>query len=237
MKKAVFITCFEFFPKTRFEPIIKAVTEKGYHVTILTTDFSHSKKDYIADREDSITYIHVPKYTKNISIKRIWSHLYFAKKCYNFLNKIRPDLVYAMIPPNYLGHYVIKYKEKFPDTKIIIDLLDLWPESIPKKWLRLLPPYKIWQNVRNQALQKADKILTFCDYYQSVLKNIFTGKQVKTLRQSKSYSISDEKLANYKSQLASNKIKFAYCGGINHIIDMKSIEEITRGLLTQGYIV
>ena len=57
--------------------------------TVVTTDFCHGEKRYYLDNEKSNPnqiHLHVPSYTSNLSIKRIWSHLCFAKKVKTLYN-------------------------------------------------------------------------------------------------------------------------------------------------------
>ena len=78
MKRAVIISCFDWYEK-RIKPIEDVLKKKEYDVNIIVFDFSHIEKKYVEKRFNSCTYIHVPKYRKNISLLRIKSHLYFGK--------------------------------------------------------------------------------------------------------------------------------------------------------------
>lgn len=238
MKKAVFITCFEFFPETRFKHIMERLREKGYKVYVLISDFSHSDKDYVKENDKRLKYIHVVRYKRNLSLLRIVSHIKFAGDCGRALNKIRPNVVYSLIPPNSLAKVCYKYKEKNPDTVWIADLLDLWPESIPADKYKDNMIFTKWKQLRNKYMFHADKIVTFCDYYRKVLAEQFKGVNARTLRQSKDNRISEtELLSIYSPRIQEKKIRIAYCGGINYIIDLESIRKIINQLRNDGFFI
>ena len=41
----------------------------------------------------------------------------------------QPDLLYVAAPPNIAAKTAAKYKAKHPSTKLVVDIIDLWPES------------------------------------------------------------------------------------------------------------
>ena len=171
MKKAILISCFDWY-EARLKPI-KEILENEYNVSILTSDFEHISKNRIKNRIDACEYIHVPSYKKNVSIKRIFSHIVFGKKVGKRINKICPDLIYLLLPPNNIARYCLDYKKKHPEVKYIVDIIDMWPESMPIHRLENTIPYKYWTNFRNQSIQQADVVMTECELYQEkLLKDI-----------------------------------------------------------------
>ena len=101
---------------------------------VLTTDFNHGAKRYYnqgeADYEQQIL-LHVPAYKSNISIKRIWSHLIFAKKVNNYLSSLdeKPATIYCTMPTSSSAYVCAKYCKKH-SVKFVIDVIDLWPDSL-----------------------------------------------------------------------------------------------------------
>lgn len=127
-KKAVLVSCFNYYDN-RLSYIKKLLEDKGYSVDYITSDFDHiSKQKYIISSSDT-TQLKVPKYKKNLSIQRLYSHYIFGRKLLDKLNVLKPELLYVMLPPNYLAQVASIYKNNNPTTKIIFDVYDLWPET------------------------------------------------------------------------------------------------------------
>ena len=55
--------------------------------------------------------INVPKYQRNLSIKRIYSHYIFSKSFSNKKNE-NPEILYVSTPPNFLFLFASGYKKK-----------------------------------------------------------------------------------------------------------------------------
>jgi glycosyltransferase involved in cell wall biosynthesis len=100
---------------------------------IITTDFDHGNKKY-KDKlscSNNIYYIHVPSYKKNLSIKRLYSHIYFAFRIKKYLEKleIKPDILYCTMPTSTAAFVCGKYC-KNNKIRFVIDIVDLWPDSL-----------------------------------------------------------------------------------------------------------
>ena len=133
MKKYIFISAFTNIvsPNNRTKSIISRI---GGEKIVLTTDFNHGKKGYYESGEaddKSQILLHVPPYKKNLSIQRIWSHLVFAWKVREYLNALseEPDAVYCTMPTSSSAYVCAKYCKKH-GVKFVIDVIDLWPDSL-----------------------------------------------------------------------------------------------------------
>ena len=146
---------------------IRAFKKCGYNVTHVSTDFDHAQKAYVdlplEEVVDGVKVkrLHVLAYTKNLSIKRILSHLQFAFKLLRVLNSLveKPNYVYCVTPTSTSAYVAGKYCKKH-GIKFIIDLIDLWPDS-------LLPLYSSrmitiatspWSYITHKAYEMADFI-------------------------------------------------------------------------------
>ena len=170
-KKAVLISCFDWY-KSRLEPIRELLREKGYDVIVLESDYDHIKKEPVAIRYQECTYIHVPEYNSNLSIFRIRSHLSFGKSVAKWLERITPAIIYCLVPPNNVSRICTNYKKKHENTKLVLDIIDLWPESMPLGKLKESIPCKIWRNWRDKSIRAADYVFTECSLYQDRLKYV-----------------------------------------------------------------
>ncbi len=236
MKKAILISCFDWYT-TRLQPIREYLIEKGYQVIVLTSDFEHISKKPVQKRFKECTYISVPRYKKNLSVQRMYSHLKFGKEIDKFIYKDQPDLIYALLPPNNIGKYILSYKKKYPKTKVVIDIIDLWPESMPLNKLRNIPGMNIWRSWRNRAIENANFIFTECGMYNNVLKDQLINIDHKVLHLFKDQD--DETAAIVRSNLGHvskcDNISFAYVGSMNHILDIDGICRVITSFIEEGY--
>ena len=101
---------------------------------VVTTDYNHSKKRYYEVGEvahPNQVCLHVPPYQKNLSLRRIWSHLVFAKKINDYLSSLtkKPDAIYCTMPTSSSAYVCAKFCKKHR-IKFVIDVIDLWPDSL-----------------------------------------------------------------------------------------------------------
>ena len=152
-----------FFGNSRLNSIRKAIVDD--EVQIVTTDFSHAKKDYLPKewRDNKVCYLHVPKYKRNLSIARINSHLVFAFRLRRYLKTISPSVIYCAMPTSTAAYVCGKYCKRH-GIKFVIDVIDLWPDSLmplyggfKARLLHLL--VAPWRYITTQAYRMADVIL------------------------------------------------------------------------------
>lgn len=165
MKNYFFVSAFTniVVPNCRTLSIVNRIDG---NVRVLTTDFNHSKKSYYekgeADHEQQ-TLLHVPAYKSNLSIRRIWSHLFFAwevrKYLYSLLEK--PEVIYCTMPTSSSAYVCARYCKKH-GVKFVIDVIDLWPDSLlplvkGKSIIKLL--LYPWTYLTHYAYRHADVIM------------------------------------------------------------------------------
>lgn len=221
-KKAVFISCFNAYDN-RIKHIMSVLYERGYESTFITSNFNHGKKEfYKIDREDTIQ-INTLDYKKNFSFKRLLSHFLFSKKAIKRVEKIKPDILYIMLPPNSLAYFASKFKKKY-NAKLIFDIYDLWPETFPsKKYKRILSiPFAAWRKLRDKNLKYADVVVTECNLFRDKIINYVGEAKTVTLYPLKMTEI--KKNNNIKA--TNNELNICYLGSINNIIDIDSISDL-----------
>ena len=227
MKKALLISCFNWY-KARLKPIRDLLIGTGYDVTVLLSDYEHITKKTIKDRYEECTYIHVPQYKSNMSFQRIHSHLSFGRSVGDKIKEYKPDLVYFQVPPNNIARYCMEYKSNHPDTKLIMDIIDLWPESMPLGVVKKTMLAKKWQNWRDQCIIMADHVFTECDLYREKL-NLDSGK-ASTLYLFKEQTEEERALVQeiIRKKKDEATTKFAYLGSMNNIIDIDGICSVLK---------
>lgn len=223
MKKAIIITAFDNYSyQTRVKYIESILNEKGYETLICSSDFDHRLKTKYDCKRKGLVLVHVLPYKKNISINRIISHTMFSKKVLHICEKENPDLIYAVIPPNFICYYIGKYRSQNIKCKLIYDVGDMWPETMPisnKFKSALYPLLNIWANIRNKGLNRADGIAFECNLFKDYLLKYIDNSDYKTI-----YLCKEDKLGFVPSLTCNSEIlKIVYIGSINNIIDIKLI--------------
>lgn len=225
MKKAILVSCWDWY-ENRLIYIEEYLQNKGYSIEIWMSDFSHLEKRLRRKNETntSVSYIHVPPYKRNISVKRLYSHNIFSKNVAKKIKKSQPDLVYCLIPPNSLVKELVKVKKNL-GCKLILDVIDLWPESFPKGnknlWI-----FRLWKKVRDNHINLADRIILECDYYKEVLSGVDNSK-LDVLRLIKKPIEGSCEFKPYEQDIC-----LGYLGSINSLIDIEKICEIVKLLST-----
>lgn len=202
---------------------LKKYFSKEYEVKLLLTDFQHFHKEKI-DRNkfnlDDTLFIDTKPYSKNISLNRIKSHFHFSKTVYNIINQEKFDLVYSLIPPNFLTFYLNKYSKKNQGVKVVADIIDLWPEAFPMNKFKNNPIFSIWSRIRNNNLKYIDQIVTECDYFKVKLPKKYLTKT------STIYLTRENSTVNLNYNETLERLDLCYLGSINNIIDLDFIVNI-----------
>lgn len=197
----------------------------GFSTTYLTGDFDHyTKKPFLCQVLGSVQ-LPVRPYHKNISVDRILSHKGFARQTLKHLEQVRPKVVVALLPPNFLAHYLAVYKKRHPETVLIFDIFDLWPETFPSGGIKKLlsPAFSVWAMLRDRNLPKADYVTTECDLFRQKLH----------LPDHKSQSVyfwSQPAPVASRPDLQEDTISLCYLGFINNVISIEDICALIRKL-------
>lgn len=221
-KTAYFISSTNHY-NVRTGKFVNDYIKKGYDVIYVTSDFDHmTKKRYYFNEYKNSKQLHVISYKKNLSISRILSHLMFSYKTFYMLLACKPELVYVEVPNNSLVKSSAKYK-KINNAEIIVDVFDMWPESMPVKTKNMIVNwgFDIWRNFRNKNLKFADQIWIECDYYRELL-----SAQKINLPMETKYLTLENAETSIETKVSEDEIDLCYLGSINNIIDISLIEKI-----------
>lgn len=221
MKKAVCISCTHHY-RERTAPVEAVLQEKGYACTYITSDFNHNTKShYTVDNLPQCIQIPTMPYTRNISPQRIFSHIRFARDTFEKVRQLQPDLVYVEVPPNSLCRQAARYKKKHPETKLILDIFDMWPESFPNNRAKhlLALPFRVWAQFRNKGLPQADLVITECDLFRNRLQKHLENTPSQTLYLCRPGATTD----TVRPVADTEAIHLCYLGSINNIIDIPTI--------------
>lgn len=111
--------------------------EMGYKVTIFGSSVMHNmnldlidgKERFIPKKYDDLNFVHIKscQYTKNSSLKRVWSDVQFHYRLVRLAKQFdKPDLVIATTSPIFTNP-ILKYCKR-NGIKYITESLDWWPD-------------------------------------------------------------------------------------------------------------
>ncbi len=228
-QRAVCISCFHYYDH-RIRLVEDYLLSKGYDCTYIISDFSHIEKKHFRTELEHCIQIPTKPYYKNLSVARLRSHAQFARDAFRLVEKLSPDFLYVMVPPNSVARQAAKYKKRHPNVKLVLDLYDLWPETFPNNRAKQLLslPFAIWRSVRDCGIPAADLIFTECELYQDRLKKQLTGKKTEVLYLCRPQKTTDGNFAVPKKQ----GIQLCYLGSINNIIDISGIAALSREIVS-----
>ena len=216
----------------RFWTIAKMLSDT-YDVTLVTSRFCHftkSQRSSVRRIENvNIVLLDEPGYTKNVSLKRYYSHRQLCRNFKEFLKQTTYfDLFYSAFPLMQtnldLGEHCQTHR-----SKLIIDVQDIWPDSItgpvpflnksPFKWL--LRPLK----------DKAAAALNYTDALVAVSHTYLHQANVKHLPASKTCCVYIGANSLFFSH-DKDKAQFTaiYIGTMAGSYDLKTVVKASAGL-------
>lgn len=146
----------EGFRKQRFWLMAEAFVRAGHEVTYWTGDFNHgtkSKRIFSADPGMpgiTVKILPVTAYAKNVSLKRVASHLRYAaewmKAGTEEARRQRPDLIIAACPTIGVAAAALRIAREFSAVSAV-DIMDAWPETFERlapKPLRIAVRAALW---------------------------------------------------------------------------------------------
>lgn len=194
----------------RAEAVGHFFQKQGDEVTWIFSDFFHLTKERVSKHKPDHIYIPTRPYQKNLSLARLWSHHCFAREVRRYLKTHPFDLLYVMIPPNSLLPAMVKAKKE-TGCSLVVDIVDLWPESLPVERIKSWPPLRYWRRLRDCHLPKADQVLIECDLYRGVLALPASARTLHWIKGPDAPEMRYEK---------HDVLHLAYLGSLNHIVDI-----------------
>lgn len=220
--KAVIVTNSSSY-EPRAEKVGRFLQKQGFQVLWIQSDFDHRRKRKFHRQAEDHCFIDTVPYKKNLSVRRMYSQYDFSRKVYRLLQDQQADLLYVLIPANSLTPVASRLKKR-SGARLVLDILDLWPESLPIKGIEWFWPIQCWRKLRDEHLPAADLVLTECRLYQELL-GMDSNPDVK--RKAVMYW-PKEREPEGKPVFSPDRdrLHIGYLGSINHIIDMELIAEI-----------
>lgn len=224
MQRVLIINCFETY-EHRANLLYHYFLQKGCQVKVLTSDWLHMHKCVRQTCPEGYEMLHVKPYQKNLSPQRLLSHHGFSQAALEKMEEYQPDLLWVFVPPNSLAKTAAQYKKKHSEMKLVMDFIDMWPETMPISRFKDLPPFTFWRKLRDNYLQYADAVVTECALYQTILRGKCAPERMHTL-----YLARENQAAVSEPGFPEDRIALCYLGSINNIIDISCIAEIIHGI-------
>lgn len=230
VKSAYLISCSDHY-RHRLWTVDATLRELGYTTTYLTSDFDHTEKRTFSCTVPGCVQLHAKPYRKNLSVDRILSHQTFARDVFRYLDALpqEPDVIVALIPPNFLARYLAKYKKKHPAVRLIFDIFDLWPETFPSGRAKklLAPAFWVWARIRDHSLPAADFVTTECELFRQRLG-------LDDSRCASVYLCAEPFYGEHlPAQLSEERLDLCYLGAINNVISIPDICSLIEKITTQ----
>jgi glycosyltransferase involved in cell wall biosynthesis len=227
MRKVLIVSCFIDKIENARPYLAYKFFRNNYNTKIVYSEFSHTFKKYIKYEDENFIPVKTLGYKRNISFSRIFSHIIFALKIKGIMKKEKPDLIYVTIPPNASAYSVIKIASKNKKTKVIIDIVDIWPETLPipivfKRYFNFFIGW-FWKYLRNYALKRADYVVCQSNYFKQKLA--LKGNNIQVIHLAKIIKYREKATVDVVS---GKVIKIAYLGSMNTITDFDTLLKISK---------
>ena len=223
----------------RFLYLAELLSQKGFNVELITSDFNHGTKKYkeepVRTYKSTITYIHEPGYSKNLSIRRLYSHWVWGNNIGKYLYRQSdfPNYIYCAVPSLTAALKCAMFSKR-NNIKFIIDIQDLWPEAfglaIKSKVLQkvLFFPFKVYADY---IYKRASAIVAVSETYKNraLLVNRLGAKGICAyLGNDKVYF--DKAKTKFQLERFTHEIRLCYIGTLGYSYDIKCVIDALKQL-------
>lgn len=239
--KVVIVNCFDTY-ESRVDMLYRFFTDQGDQAEVYTSAFRHFKKCERLDDGKGYHLVKTRSYRRNLSAARIFSHMKFAGDVRRIVEarEAEIDLLWVMVPPNSLVKQFAKWKKRHPYARMIFDVIDVWPETMPFHGLETLPPIQYWRRLRDRYLQYADHVVTECELFRRTIlgaaasdtprTGAISPDRMGTLYFAKQSVLGEADIENTEGCLADDCMALCYLGSINNIVDIETISSVIAQL-------
>lgn len=233
----------------RFKMIGETLAQYGHQVMWWTANFSHHFKRFRSkgwnDLEVSpnfrIRLVPTTGYQKHMGLGRIRFELLFAWRVYHrAMKESPPECIIGVDPPQTIGFLAVRLARRFR-ARLILDVMDLWPELFVLAFPRLLRPltpiilYPLYV-LRRHNLRRVDAVTSLCDTYLEVAKReaprlqqalcvtIFNGIDVAAFRaMNRQVGKTSAGLMRKTGEKTSNEVWAVYAGTLGNNYDIETL--------------
>jgi len=207
----------------RVELLQNGLSVEGHQVSVLLPDFRHSQKYRRANAPRGAELLPAKPYYHNFSLSRIRSHVRFSEDAMARARALHPDVLWVLVPPNSLVKAAARYKKERPELKLVLDVMDLWPETMPVAGFSHTPPGWIWRNLRDRYLDRADVVVTESGGYWKTLQKSCDRRKLYTL-----YTTRDMQLRRLNGRPPADRIALCLLGRLDQYVDFPAVGRLVR---------
>lgn len=162
----------EGFRSQRYWLMAEAFARLGDKVVYWTSDFNHGTKakrrlTKAVDSAVELKLIPAPRYRRNVSLKRVFSHLVYARRLKRSLFG-KPDLIVSATPTLGGACVLLDYARKV-GARFVVDIQDAWPETFGRLGI---PRWMLWPMYRaaRRLYREADFVTGVSERYREISK-------------------------------------------------------------------
>ena len=169
----------EGFRRQRYWLMAQAFAAAGHDVTYFTTDFNHgTKRRRVASSGPldgvDVRLVATPRYFKNVSLRRILSHVVYARRLGRAMAALPPPDVVVSASPTLGAAMTAMRVARRAGAKFVVDVQDAWPET----FYRLLPRGLSWlgsvflagmHRTAKRLYREADFVTGVCERYRGIV--------------------------------------------------------------------
>lgn len=222
--------------ENRFSYLADAFATRGHEVELVITDFYHGTKSsrptpLYEKYPFKITMCHEPGYSKNVSIKRLYSHYIWGRNVRKHLEHIdKPDVIYCAMPSLTAAGKAADYCRK-NKIKFVTDLQDLWPEAfqmaIHNKYLQKL--FFPMEMLANRSYRQSNLAVAVSDtYVNRTLSVNKTGAKGLSVFLGHDGALFDAGVGKYKVARKDDELLLCYIGSMSESYDIPSVLEALK---------
>lgn len=189
-------------------------------------------------------YLPMLPYQRNLSVQRMRALARYAKTAVQAVEEEAPDLLYVLLPANSLARTCAAHRKNHADCKLVFDVCDLWPESLPVRHGKNIWPCSAWRRLRDAYLPEADVVIAECSLFAAHLKRssqceiapsvVYWPQQIPepsfaAVQEPEKEKDKAEGRGENKEK-SKDKLHVCYLGAVNHIIDIEGIAALLHAL-------
>lgn len=193
----------------------EVLIKNNINVDIITSDFSHTQKKKVEFDSDNIKTIKTLRYNNNTSIFRFISHFFLALSLfyYGFKNRNKYDIFYVTAP----FAIVVLLLKIVTSKKIIVDIIDFWPDSLPfpkNKFLAIA--LSCWSKINRMSINLADSVISLSTTFLKEVNKTKNKKQILLGSKSRFKSIDIKHNSEFD-------LRIVYIGNIGLLYDFDTL--------------
>ena len=152
----------------------------------------------------------------------------FSIKILFILFHEKPNVLISIVPCNSLGVILWLYKKINPKCAMAIDVVDMWPESLPSVFMKKYMKFfmELWRYSRGLGIKVADRVFCECRFFANELARQGVSKKIEII-----YLSGEAKICQETKVCDNDILRIAYLGSVNNIIDIDRIALLIKAMV------